>query len=64
MKENSIYEFRLFPTKSKMRVREHWCDNDNEAKAEARGMIYAMFFDYKHPRIEVYRNGKLIQRIN
>ena len=64
MKEDFIYEFRLFPTKAKMRVREHHCDNDNEAKAEARGMMYAMYFDYKHPHIEVYRNGKLIHRMH
>ena len=64
MKEDLIYEFRLFPTKSKMRVRKHYCANDTEARAEARGMIYAMYFDYKHPRIEVYRNGELIQRMS
>ena len=64
MKESNLYEFRLFPSTKKEYRREHWCANDAEARAEARGMIYAMYFEYKHPRIEVYRNGKLIQRIS
>lgn len=62
--KNKLYEFRLFPTKNKKYTREHYCDNDDVAKAELRGMIYAMYFEHKKPYAELYYNGKLIQRIS
>lgn len=43
MKESNLYEFRLFPSTKKEYRREHWCASDAKARAEARGMIYAMY---------------------
>lgn len=64
MKESNLYEFRLFPSSKKEYRREHWCESDARARAELTGMIYAMYFEYKHPRAELYKNGKLIQRMS
>ena len=58
------YEFRLFPTNKKSYVRTHYCDSDEIAVAELRGMMYAMFFEYKRPKAELWYCGKLICSIS
>ena len=57
------YTFKLFPTKTKSYTRSHWCDNDNEAFNQLWGMMYAMFFEHKHPRAELWRDGKCIHSV-
>lgn len=54
------YVFKLFPTKAKSFTRSHWCDNDHDAKNQLAGMMYAMFFEHRHPRAELWCNGKLV----
>lgn len=59
-KKSKEYTFKLFPTKTKAFTRSHWCDSDATAKHELAGMMYAMFFEHKNPRAELWCNGKLI----
>lgn len=58
------YTFKLFPTKTKQFTRSHYCDSDNDAFNQLIGMQYAMFFEHKHPRAELWRDGKCIHRIS
>lgn len=58
------YTFKLFPSKQTTHSRTHWCDSDSDAKHELTGMMYAMFFDYKHPHAELWRDGKLIHSMS
>lgn len=57
------FEFVLYPTSQKRFVRSHYCDSTKQALHEATGMMYAMFFEHKHPKLEIYQNGKLIHNM-
>lgn len=57
------YTFKLFPSKSKTFTRTHYCKDDAEAKHELAGMMYAMFFEHRHPRAELWKNGRIIHSI-
>ncbi len=62
--EGGEYEFRLMPSTRKTYTRKHWCNSDAQAKTEAWGMMYALFFEYKHPHVEIWKNGKMMQRLS
>lgn len=57
------YEFRLMPTKRTTWTRKHNCETSGQAMTEARGMMYALYFQYKHPRVEVLHDGLLVKRL-
>ena len=58
------YEFVLMPTAKKRFTRRHYCATKEQALHEATGMMYAMSFEHKHPRLEIYQNGKLIHHMD
>ena len=60
MASQKEYTFKLFPTKAKAYVRSHYCSSDSDAKHELTGMMYAMFFEHRAPRAELWCNGKMI----
>lgn len=57
------YEFRLMPTKRTTWTRKHNCETSEQAMTEARGMMYALYFQYKHPRVEIWQDGRMIAKI-
>lgn len=57
------YEFRLMPTRQTTWTRKHHCETEEQAVHEARGMMYAMFFMYKHPHVEVWQGERMITKI-
>lgn len=57
------YTFKLYPSKAKSFARSHWCDNDNDAIQQLYGMMYAMYFEHRHPHAELWREGKMIKSI-
>ena len=62
--QNDCYEFVLMPTTKKRFTRKHYCASKEQALYEATGMMYAMYFEHKHPRLEIYKNGKMIHHMN
>lgn len=59
--ESYKYTFKITTGKNgRTFERTHYCHNDKEALCEARGMVYAFFFLYKYPTVEVWRDGKML----
>lgn len=58
---SSEYTFVLKPTKATTWTRTHWCNNDHDATEQLYGMQMAMFFSHRHPKAELWKNGKLIK---
>jgi len=56
------YKFILKTNKTNGKTfeREHYCADDEVAKNQLFGMMYALFFLYKHPYGEVWCDGKLV----
>jgi len=63
--ENDKYTFKVYSCKNgKCHERTHHCSTIDEAKQQLVGMVYSMFFSYKHPIGELWQDGKMIYRIN
>lgn len=48
------FKFKIYAGK-KVFERTNLCDSVYTAEAEARGMMYAMYFLYKRPFVEIYK---------
>ena len=58
------YTFRIYTgAKGKCFERTHYCKTLEAAENQLYGMLYAMFFTYKHPYGELWQGDKFIKSI-
>ena len=57
---NKEITFVIMPTKNKRWERTLCCKDWNCALSTQIGMMYALFFEYKHPTSEMWVDGKLV----
>lgn len=57
---NKELTFVIMPTKNKRYERTLYCKDFSHALSTQIGMMYALYFEYKHPTSEMWVDGQLV----